>query len=129
MTAARRNLNDLLEDLAEAVDAAAELVALGKDRWEAERPLRCVHRSDITGPAIVVQRFVLCEAKTTSLHSCSVFQLGHVEDVVEGRPVLLTAEPAVFHVQPLEHRRVELLAGAVAGLAVGVAAASWWPTT
>ena len=50
-------------------------------------------------------------------------ELGHVEDVVEGRPVLLVAEPAVFHVQPLEHRGVEQLAGAVAGLAVGIAAA------
>lgn len=29
-------------------------------------------------------------------HSCSVFELGHVEDVVEGRPVLLIGEPAVF---------------------------------
>ena len=47
MTAARRNVNDLLEDLAEAVDAAAELVALGKDRWEAERPLR------LAGEAVV----------------------------------------------------------------------------
>ncbi len=47
MTAARRNFDDLLEDLAEAVDAAAELVALGKDRWEAERPLR------LAGEAVV----------------------------------------------------------------------------
>ena len=31
---------DLLTDLAEAVDAAAELVDLGKERWDAERPLR-----------------------------------------------------------------------------------------
>ncbi len=38
MTAARRYVDDLLEDLAEAIDAAAELVALGKDRWDAERP-------------------------------------------------------------------------------------------
>ena len=45
--AARRNFDDLLEDLAEAVDAAAELVALGKDRWEAERPLR------LAGEAVV----------------------------------------------------------------------------
>ncbi len=47
MTAARRNFDDLLEDLAEAVDAAAELVALGKDRWEGERPLR------LAGEAVV----------------------------------------------------------------------------
>ena len=47
MTAARRNFDDLLEDLAEAVDAAAELVAHGKDRWEAERPLR------LAGEAVV----------------------------------------------------------------------------
>ncbi len=40
MTAAHRNVDDLLKDLAEAVDAAAELVALGKDRLDAERPLR-----------------------------------------------------------------------------------------
>ena len=31
MMAARRNFDDLLEDLARAVDAAAELVALGQD--------------------------------------------------------------------------------------------------
>ncbi len=35
-----RGVDDLLADLAEAVDAAAELVNLGKDRWDAERPLR-----------------------------------------------------------------------------------------
>ena len=47
MMAARRNFDDLLEDLAGAVDAAAELVALGQDRWEAERPLR------LAGEAVV----------------------------------------------------------------------------
>ena len=36
-TTARRNL---LADLAEAADAAAEHVNLGKQRWDAERPLR-----------------------------------------------------------------------------------------
>jgi uncharacterized protein with HEPN domain len=35
-----RGVGDLLADLADAVDAAAELVNLGKDRWDAERPLR-----------------------------------------------------------------------------------------
>ena len=33
------------------------------------------------------------------------------------------ADPPVFRVEPFEHRGVELLAGAVARLAVGVAAA------
>lgn len=31
---------DLLADLAEAADAAAELVGFGRERWDAERPLR-----------------------------------------------------------------------------------------
>jgi len=35
-----RGVDDLLADLAEATDAAAELVGLGKERWDAERPLR-----------------------------------------------------------------------------------------
>jgi uncharacterized protein with HEPN domain len=35
-----RGVDDLLADLAEATDAAAELVSLGKKRWDAERPLR-----------------------------------------------------------------------------------------
>jgi uncharacterized protein with HEPN domain len=35
-----RRVEDLLADLAEAVDAAAELVNLGKQRWDNERPLR-----------------------------------------------------------------------------------------
>jgi len=35
-----RGVDDLLADLDEAVDAAAELVDLGKERWNAERPLR-----------------------------------------------------------------------------------------
>jgi uncharacterized protein with HEPN domain len=35
-----RGVDELLADLAEAVDAAAELVNLGKERWDAERPLR-----------------------------------------------------------------------------------------
>jgi hypothetical protein len=37
---------------------------------------------------------------------------GHVEDVVEGRPVLLAGEPAVFHVEALEDGGVEELTGA-----------------
>ncbi len=35
-----RGVDDLLADLAEAADAAAELVSLGKQRWDNERPLR-----------------------------------------------------------------------------------------
>ena len=35
-----RGADDLLADLAEAADAAAELVNLGKKRWDTERPLR-----------------------------------------------------------------------------------------
>ena len=35
-----RGVDDLLANLAEAADAAAELVSLGKERWDAERPLR-----------------------------------------------------------------------------------------
>jgi uncharacterized protein with HEPN domain len=42
-----REVDDLLADLAEAVDAAAELVGLGKDRWDGERPLR------LAGEAII----------------------------------------------------------------------------
>ena len=63
------------------------------------------------------------EFESPRLHSSFVFELAHAEDVVEGWPVLLVAKPAVFHVEALEHRRVELLAGAVGGLAVGVPAA------
>ena len=36
----QRSTEALLGDLAEAIDAAAELVALGKARWDSERPLR-----------------------------------------------------------------------------------------
>lgn len=35
-----RRVDDLLADLAEAVDAASELVGFGKQRWDSERPLR-----------------------------------------------------------------------------------------
>ena len=35
-----RGVDDLLADLAEAADAAAELVRFGKTRWDTERPLR-----------------------------------------------------------------------------------------
>ena len=35
-----RGVDDLLADLAEAADAAAELVRLGKERRDTERPLR-----------------------------------------------------------------------------------------
>ena len=35
-----RRVDDLLADLAEAADAAAEIVQLGKKRWDNERPLR-----------------------------------------------------------------------------------------
>lgn len=44
---ARRNLGDLLADLEEAVDAAREIVAFGRGRWETERPLR------LAGEAII----------------------------------------------------------------------------
>jgi uncharacterized protein with HEPN domain len=43
----RRALDALLGDLAEALDASAELVALGKGRWDSERPLR------LAGEAVV----------------------------------------------------------------------------
>jgi uncharacterized protein with HEPN domain len=43
----RRGLEHLLADLAEAIDAAAELVTLGKQRWDSERPLR------LAGEAVV----------------------------------------------------------------------------
>ena len=42
-----REVDDLLADLAEAADAAAELVSFGKERWDAERPLR------LAGEAII----------------------------------------------------------------------------
>lgn len=42
-----RHADDILADPAKAVDAAAELVALGKERWDAERPLR------LAGEAVV----------------------------------------------------------------------------
>ena len=35
-----RGVDDLLADLAEAADAAAEFVSLGMERWDTERPLR-----------------------------------------------------------------------------------------
>jgi uncharacterized protein with HEPN domain len=35
-----RGVEDLLADLAEVADAAAELVRLGKKRWDSERLLR-----------------------------------------------------------------------------------------
>jgi addiction module HigA family antidote len=40
MSQGRRGLDELLADLNEAVEAAAELVAIGKERWDNERPLR-----------------------------------------------------------------------------------------
>jgi hypothetical protein len=46
VTARRRGLEDLLADLAEAVDAAAEIVGSGKQRWDAERPLRLAALTD-----------------------------------------------------------------------------------
>ena len=42
-----RGVDELLADLAEAADAAAELVSLGKRRWDTERPLR------LAGEAII----------------------------------------------------------------------------
>ena len=42
-----RGVEDLLADLAEAADAAAELVSLGKKRRDTERPLR------LAGEAVV----------------------------------------------------------------------------
>ena len=42
-----RGSDDVLADLAEAVDAAAEIVNLGNERWDAERPLRLAGESVI----------------------------------------------------------------------------------
>jgi uncharacterized protein with HEPN domain len=42
-----RRIDDLLADLAEAADAAAEIVRLGKKRWDSERLLR------LAGEAII----------------------------------------------------------------------------
>jgi uncharacterized protein with HEPN domain len=35
-----RDIDDLLADLAEAVESAAEIVGLGKERWDSDRLLR-----------------------------------------------------------------------------------------
>jgi len=48
-----RGVDDLLADLAEAVDAAAALVNLGKQRWDSERPLR------LAGEAVIGHQFEL----------------------------------------------------------------------
>ena len=56
MMAARRNFDDLLEDLAEALDAAAELVALGQDRWRAERPLRLAGEAVVGRPGDIATK-------------------------------------------------------------------------
>ena len=48
-----RGVDELLADLAEAIDAAAELVNLGKDRWDAERPLRLVQGGRVRKPPVV----------------------------------------------------------------------------
>jgi hypothetical protein len=42
-----QEVDDLLADLVEAADAAAVVVSLGKERWDAERPLR------LAGEAII----------------------------------------------------------------------------
>ena len=39
MTAAHRNIDDLPDDLADVIDAAAVLVSIGKERPDAERPM------------------------------------------------------------------------------------------
>jgi hypothetical protein len=44
-----RGVDDLLADLAEAADAAAELVTLGKKRWDTECPLRLAGEAVIGG--------------------------------------------------------------------------------
>jgi len=43
-----RGVDDLLADLAEAADAAAELVRLGKERWDTER-LLCLAGEAVIG--------------------------------------------------------------------------------
>ena len=35
-----RDIDDLLADLAEAVESAAEIIGLGKERWDSDRLLR-----------------------------------------------------------------------------------------
>jgi uncharacterized protein with HEPN domain len=51
-----RGIDDLLADLAEAADAAAELVTLGKERWEAERPLRLAGEAVIGRPGDIATK-------------------------------------------------------------------------
>ncbi len=54
---------------------------------------------------------------------CRVFELGHAQDVLEGRSALLLAGAAVMDVEAGEHGGVELTVGAVAGHTVGAAVA------
>jgi hypothetical protein len=49
-----RGVEDLLADLAEAADAAAEPVSLGKKRWDTERPLR------LAGEAVIGRLGDIC---------------------------------------------------------------------
>ena len=75
MSTARRDAQEILEDLAEAIDAAAELVALGKNRWDSERPLR------LAGEA-VVGRLGDIATKLPSAHSGD---LGHPFRLIPAR--------------------------------------------
>jgi uncharacterized protein with HEPN domain len=51
-----RSAEDLLADLTEAVDAAAELVRFGKQRWDAERPLRLAGEAVIGRPGDIAAK-------------------------------------------------------------------------
>jgi hypothetical protein len=49
-----QGVDDLLADLAEAIDAAAKLVNLGKERWDRERQLR------LAGEAVIGRLHDIC---------------------------------------------------------------------
>lgn len=51
-----REVDDLLADLAEAADAAAELMTPGKRRWDAERPLRLAGEAVIGRPGDIATK-------------------------------------------------------------------------
>jgi uncharacterized protein with HEPN domain len=51
-----RGVDDLLADLAEAADAAAELVGLGKERWDTERPRRLAVEAVVGRPGDIATK-------------------------------------------------------------------------
>ena len=107
-----RGVDDILADLAEAADAAAELVRLGKERWDAQRPLR------LAGEAVIGRLGDIATKLPDEVIKATPLSYGQDEDEIDQMAATRMQRQQVLY-QPAKPVQVVMLEGALRACRVG----------